>query len=127
MGMSYRAIAAQLGYKDGTGVFEAVHNLLIATAREPADDVRQLEVERLDAMLEAIAEKLEKGDLFAIDRALKIQARRAALQGLDLEKGEGDGEDGNGSFVLGLPGHTPETVDDWTKLYTQSRATEADG
>jgi hypothetical protein len=53
------------------------------TLQEPADEVRQLELLRLDRYLSAIAEKVDSGDLKAIDRALKIMERRSKLLGLD--------------------------------------------
>ena len=46
--LNYRQIAAQMGYKDQSGAYLAVQRGLADTAREPADEVRQLEVERLD-------------------------------------------------------------------------------
>lgn len=42
-----------------------------------------LEIDRLDQMLEAIWPTVLSGDLYAIDRALKIGAERRALKGLD--------------------------------------------
>lgn len=115
-GKSYRAIAAELNYANQASVFEAVTNLLRETAREPADALRNLEVDRLDAMLDAINCQVEAGDLLAVDRALKIQARRAALLGLDLERDGGEDENA-GSYVLGLPGEQTDSADDWSKLY----------
>lgn len=53
------------------------------TLQEPADDLRRLELSRLDEALRAIWPKVKKGDLFAIDRYLKISERRAKLVGLD--------------------------------------------
>lgn len=42
-----------------------------------------MESERLDMMLESIEPKLAVGNLMAIDKALRIQERRAKLFGLD--------------------------------------------
>ena len=44
---------------------------------------RQVELQRLDVVLQAVWEKACTGDLFAIDRYLKIAERRAKLLGLD--------------------------------------------
>lgn len=85
-GYSYRDIARELGYSDHSAAYQAVTKLLTETVREPADEVRSMELDRLDGMWKAIAPSAELGDVEAIDRALKIQARRAALQGLDAPK-----------------------------------------
>jgi len=42
-----------------------------------------LELERLDVMLLALWRRVQNGDERAIDRALKIEERRAKLLGLD--------------------------------------------
>jgi len=56
------------------------------TLQEPADKVRELEIKRLDAMLAAIWARVRSGNDYAIDRALKIMARRAEYLGLDAPK-----------------------------------------
>lgn len=82
-GFSYADISEQLGYKSRVGAFKAVQRALKATLREPTDDVRELELGRLDVMLRSIWEKVEGGQLAAIDRAIKIVERRARMLGLD--------------------------------------------
>lgn len=47
------------------------------------EEVRQLEIERLDAMLKSIWGKVEAGDVGAISRALRISKRRSELTGID--------------------------------------------
>ena len=47
------------------------------------EDISQLEIERLDRMLRGVWVQAKSGNFGAIDRALKIMARRAALCGLD--------------------------------------------
>lgn len=54
-----------------------------AEAREEIDAMRALEMARLDAMQAAIWPAALAGDLSALDRFLRISARRAALLGLD--------------------------------------------
>lgn len=51
--------------------------------RPVADEVRTLELERLDKFLLALWDKIEQGDPIAIDRGLKIMDRRAKYLGLD--------------------------------------------
>lgn len=87
-GASYRTIAQQLGI-DVRTAFNDVQYMLTELAREPAENVRALELERLDRLmipLFARATRAEDGrlpDYQAIDRILKIMDRRAKLLGLD--------------------------------------------
>ena len=83
-GVTYAAIAQKLGYKTADGAHKAVGSALKKSIQEPADALRTLEVERLDAMLLAIAAQVRGGNLGAIDRALRIMERRAKLLGLDM-------------------------------------------
>lgn len=97
-GKSYQAIAATLGYASTGGAHKAVHSALTKTLSEPAEQVRDLELARLDALLEALwpgatgaktAPWEEDGrpapevDIERVDRVLKIMERRAKLLGLD--------------------------------------------
>ena len=84
-GMSYRQIAGELGVSIGT-----VHNWLKEwreeyqlANEEDAHTLRADESARLDSMLLALQPKIEAGEERAIDTALRIQARRAALWGID--------------------------------------------
>lgn len=103
-GLSYDAIGEQLGLDKGNA-YRAVQRALQATVQEPAEELRQLELARLDDMWAAVLEVLEAkhftvsqgrivyyGDvpladdapvLAAVDRLLRIQERRAKLLGLD--------------------------------------------
>jgi len=56
------------------------------TLREPAQELRDLEAERLDTMQESIWEKTGPEKMGAIDRLLRIMERRAKLLGLDVAK-----------------------------------------
>lgn len=82
-GISYERIAVELGYASPSGAYEAVKAGMLRTLREPADELRQLELDRLDDMLEAISENIMAGDLDSIATALRISERRAKLLGLD--------------------------------------------
>ena len=53
------------------------------STREVADETRQLEVERLDALWRIMFAKAMAGSHQAVDRCLAIQDRRAKLLGLD--------------------------------------------
>lgn len=82
-GVSYQRIAETLGYKDASGAWRAVKSALKKTLQEPADELRTLEIERLDAMLSAIWASVKQGQYGAIDRAIKIMERKAKLLGMD--------------------------------------------
>lgn len=107
-GARYQEIADTLGYSSKSSAIVDVQRALVATTREPADEVRALELQRLDMMWQAVLEVLRQshvvvnngrviylGDepltdygpvLAAIDRLLKIQERRAKYLGLDAAK-----------------------------------------
>jgi hypothetical protein len=82
-GATYEAIARKVGYKGISSAEYAVKTALKRMIQEPAEEVRQMELARLDSMLLGLWEKATRGDYQAIDRALKIMARRAAYLGLD--------------------------------------------
>jgi len=81
-GATYQAIAEQLGYAQAKGAYKAVTSALKATLKEPAEELRTLEAERLDAALLAIWRRVVAGDEKAIDRLLGIMKRRMELFGL---------------------------------------------
>ncbi|MGQ9555903.1 MAG: hypothetical protein ACUVWR_17520 [Anaerolineae bacterium] len=82
-GVPYLEIAARLGWRSASTAHVAVTRALRRTLQEPADELRELEVARLDALLFAIWPQTSEGNLDAIDRALRIMERRAKLLGLD--------------------------------------------
>lgn len=82
-GASYAMIAERLGYENKGSAYRAVMTALDRTLREPADELRELEVARLDALLLALWPQATRGDLGAIDRVLRLMERRAKLLGLD--------------------------------------------
>ncbi|MBL7487105.1 hypothetical protein [Frankia sp. AgW1.1] len=104
-GKTYDQIAVALGYPNRGVAYRAVQRFLQATAQETADELRALELERLDRLYQAGMQVLEAKHytvqkdgviwhdgkpleddgpvLAAIDRLLKIQDRRAKLLGLD--------------------------------------------
>ena len=82
-GASFLAIAQALGYRSPQAAYEGVNSALRRTIQEPADEVRRLEIERLDGMLLVLQAGLRLGDVAIVDRALKIMERRARLLGLD--------------------------------------------
>lgn len=82
-GMTFDRIADELGYADRSGAWKAVNAAMNATIQEPADELRRLEVERLDALLLAMWGQALGGSTWHVDRCLSIMDRRAKLLGLD--------------------------------------------
>ncbi len=83
--MTYQEIADRIGITE-MGAYKAVMRILDRMARLTAEDatkVRDLEIQRLDKLLNAVWAKAEKGDPTAVKRVLEIQERRAKLLGLD--------------------------------------------
>lgn len=85
-GLSYARIAQHLDYASASGAHQAVQRGLTTTLQEPADDLRNLELARLDAMHQALWPRAVKGNVWAVDRVLSIMQRRARLLGLDAPK-----------------------------------------
>lgn len=83
-GKTYEQIAAVCGYRSKSGAYDAVQRELQRTLQEPAEQVRTLEVRRLDRLYEAMEAKALKGDTWSVDRCLKIMERRSALLNLDI-------------------------------------------
>jgi AraC-like DNA-binding protein len=98
-GKSYQEIAREVGYKSASGAHAAVRLALKKTLQEPADELRKLEIARLDAMLEAVWPQVEKGDARSVEVALKIEERRARLLGLDAPS-EVDVTSGGGHIAI---------------------------
>jgi hypothetical protein len=91
-GKSLAAIAKAVGYRSESGAHKAIVSGLKKTLKEPADELRTLEAERLDRMLEGIWEKATNGGTWEIDRVIAIMDRRARLIGLDKPPTEDIGE-----------------------------------
>ena len=75
-GASYEQVAAALGYRQRCGAWQAVQEALRKMLQEPADEVRKLELARLDSWLLGITPQIRAGSLEALDRGLKIMAQR---------------------------------------------------
>jgi len=82
-GASYRSIARELGYSGPGACFNAVQRELRAYRQEPADELRTLELARLDEALKAIWPRVVRGQTRAVDSFIKLSKRRADLLGLD--------------------------------------------
>ena len=81
-GASYRQIGAQLGVSH-TQASKDVKAMLREMATEPAAEVRQQELTRLDKLMLAHWPTAIRGDIRATTMVLQIMDRRARLLGLD--------------------------------------------
>lgn len=87
-GESFESIAHHLGVTPKTvavWVREAIRDI----PKEAADDLRALELARLDAVLAPQMRLALAGDSYAVDRVLKIMERRAKFLNLDAQSTEG--------------------------------------
>ncbi len=101
-GTSFDVIASELGYSSRSGAYKAVMSAIEKMLREPAEEVRTLELERLDELLAGLWMKAVKGDAAALDRVLRIMERRSKYLGLDAPK-ESNVNLGGEVKVTGVP------------------------
>ncbi len=84
-GATYRQIGAQLDVSEAQShrdVTKAIRDCIKRSAAD-SEELRKLEEERLDALQIALWRPATSGHEGAVDRVLRIMARRAALLGLD--------------------------------------------
>lgn len=95
-GTTFAEIAKELKYNSPQAAYDAVRRALDATLREPADEVRKLELERLDALWQIQYLNAQSGDLQALTACLSLMDRRAKLVGIymptKVEMGGPDGQ-----------------------------------
>lgn len=82
-GWTWQRIADATGYASAGATKVAFDNAIKRTMQPIADEVRTLELERLDRFLSYLWSAIEQGDPTAIDKGLKIMDRRAKYLGLD--------------------------------------------
>jgi hypothetical protein len=82
-GVTFDVIAQRLGYAHPSGAYRAVMSGIQKTLQQPADELRQLELARLDAMLTGLWTGARQGNHSAVMSVLRIMERRAKLLGLD--------------------------------------------
>lgn len=85
-GLPYSQIAASLGYKGRSSAYSAVMRVLDRREQEPAEKVRNLELQRLERLLMAYwprAIRKRAPDVHAAKMCLDILTRRARMLGLD--------------------------------------------
>lgn len=106
-GWEYQDIADEVGYANKGGAYKAVQQGIRDITREPAEELVTLELSRLDDMLAGMYERARDGDLWAVDRVLKIMEQRAKFLNLYDRKPEDPAADVRGAlldFAAGLKG-----------------------
>ena len=84
-GRSYRSIAEEMGVSHETArqCVKRAMDRLRPIVEERAEEVRELELSRLDIATNGLMPKVIEGDTYAIDKLVKVMDRRARLLGLD--------------------------------------------
>ena len=104
-GTSHQEIAEALGYKGARSVIAAIQNIVEKAMREVSVDrkseVIELELDRLDALQNAVWGIAMTGDYKAIDTALKIMSHRAKL----LSLGEDSGNKSTNTVIVASEGY----------------------
>jgi hypothetical protein len=83
-GFTWQRIAEQTGYADHTGAYAAYKRAIKRTQQQPADELREQEIDRIDRLQLAIWEDAMYGDTKAILTIVRLMERRAKLLGLDM-------------------------------------------
>jgi hypothetical protein len=122
-GKNFRTIAKDLAAAGGPSSVSRAHELVIEAladlrekCREAATDIRDIEIQRCDAMIEALWPKINRARV--VDTILRIMDRKARYLGLDAPKRiEASGANGApllppGSITIALikPGETIPVV-----------------
>lgn len=97
-GHNWDQIAQRVGYASRSAAYSSVMEHMArraAESNEDSDQLRALELDRMDRYLKTLDPKVKKGDPRAISIALRVGERRARLLGLDAtQKHEIAGPDG---------------------------------
>jgi hypothetical protein len=81
-GRPYAAIAAEVGFAHRATAYKTVQRALAERAVAAVDQLRRLELDRLDALQAASWESAMSGDLPAVNTVLRVIEARARLLGL---------------------------------------------
>jgi hypothetical protein len=87
MGLDLDTIAEQLGYADHSAIVRIRDRVCKRHTIENLEEVRAIEIDRLDGLMQAVWPKAIKGDMWAVDRVLSIMERRSKYLGLDHSDG----------------------------------------
>lgn len=83
-GLTWHRIAEEVGYADASGSYAAYKRAIKRTLQQPADELRQQELDRLDRLQLAAWPKAMQGHIQSIGIIVRLMERRARLLGLDM-------------------------------------------
>lgn len=81
-GLSYEQIATRLGYSNRGTVYRIVSQAVRADVAEAAEELRELELSRLDALQDALWERAMGGDVSACEAVARVICTRCQILGL---------------------------------------------
>jgi hypothetical protein len=113
-GWSLRAIADKLDISTDTAWrdWQAINAMRKAERAARAEELLSLELDRLDAMQQALWAKAKRGDIGASNAILKIMERRSRLLGLDAPtKADVTTNGENVSVVVYIPDNERDSED----------------
>lgn len=84
VGLTWTRIAEEVGYADHTGAYAAYKRAIKRTMQQPADELREQELDRIDRLQVAVWPAAMKGDTRAVLTIVRLMERRAKLTGLDM-------------------------------------------
>jgi hypothetical protein len=82
-GKSLQEIADIMGYATRDGPSKLILRALEESVREPREELRELELQRLDAMWSTLWTRFRRGMVAVAPELLRVSQRRAKLLGLD--------------------------------------------
>jgi hypothetical protein len=82
-GLTWQRISEETGYADASGAYLAYKRAIKRTQQQPADELREQELDRIDRLQLALWPKAMKGDNASVNTIVRLMERRARLLGLD--------------------------------------------
>lgn len=82
-GLTYQQIADSVGYTDASAAHKAVMKAFGEVIQEPVNELKTIQIERLNHMLVALWGRVQQGDERAISTALMVMNKMDALMGTD--------------------------------------------
>lgn len=83
-GLTWQRIAQEVGYADHSGAYAAYKRAIKRTQQQPADELREQELDRIDRLQLAAWPKAMQGHVQSIAVICRLMERRARLLGLDM-------------------------------------------
>lgn len=83
-GKTFEEIAEKIGYANASGALKAYRRSMAAAGHRSMslEERRELELHRIDRVLDAISAEIEGGDLAAVDRFERMSKLRVRIEGM---------------------------------------------